>query len=869
MTVLIRFGSFLARARWAVLLSALTLLIGAGIFGLGVFGRLKNEGYGDPASESTRAKHLLDTRLGGSLADVILLLSSPTLHTNDPAFTQAATTLLAALQKRPEVAALTSYYSTGNQSFFSRDGHETLALLHLTGQNLSLKQQEYQALLPLLTSRTLQVSVGGNVPVNLAVGQQISTDLARTESITFPILAVLLLIVFGGLIAAVLPLLIGGAAILGAFAVLHLLTMVTDVSIYALNVVTMLGLGLAIDYALLIITRFREELAHNENDVPGALQRTLATAGRTVIFSSMTIGASLFSLLLFPLTFLRGMGLGALAAVVVVMLTSLTLLPALLALLGPRVNALSLSRLFTRRRPTGADEASAQEQRSAWYRLSECVMRWPLPVALTVLVVLLLLGSPFLHITFATPDEKVLPVGQPQRVVSEHLRQDFAQQGSTQLNIVVTTPGNVLMPNNLASLDTYVRRIEVIPGVTHVASVVSLDAKLTLSQYQRLYAYPQQNPQVMQAASALVNGNLTKIVVYLQPADHSPAAISIVKQIRAQSAPGGLVALVDGITPEQIDLLASLGATLPLALLVILLSIFVLLFWMTGSLMMPLKATILNVLSLSATFGGLVWIFQDGHLQGLLHFQSVGSIDATQPVLIFAIAFGLSMDYEVFLLSRIKERYDLTGDNRLAISSGLQRTGWLITSEALLLAIVLGAFGTARIIFIQEIGVGLASAIIMDATLIRMLLVPATMRMLGDLNWWAPRLPRWSRPRVLPMSTPFTPQSALTEVFSQTIEHMPTRSPAELEILATQPIVEAPITPPYAIASAPTQPLEDGTFATWPGQEIVSTPAQLPEELAIPYAIALWELDVLESAPTQPVEKFIAPRPFTLQAKVH
>jgi RND superfamily putative drug exporter len=241
-----------------------------------------------------------------------------------------------------------------------------------------------------------------------------------------------------------------------------------------------------------------------------------------------------------------------------------------------------------------------------------------------------------------------------------------------------------------------------------------------------------------QAAAQLANGNATKVVVALQPADRSTAAITIVNEIRAIHAPGGLVPLVDGTTPEQMDLLASLGATLPYAFLVIIAAVFILLFLMTGSLVMPLKAIILNILSLSATFGGLVWIFQDGHLQSLLNFQLLGSIDATQPVLIFAIAFGLSMDYEVFLLSRIKERFDQTGNNRLAVSSGLQQTGWLITSAALLLAIVLGAFGTAKIIFIQEIGVGLAIAVIMDATLIRMLLVPATMRLLGNLNWWAP-----------------------------------------------------------------------------------------------------------------------------------
>ncbi len=864
--MLSRFGRFLYSARRSVLLLALALLLGAGIFGLGVFGSLKNDGTNDAASESARAAQLLDTKLGGSQLDVIILLRSSTLYVTDAAFTQAATGLLAPLKTRTEVASLTSYYSTHSQNFISRDGHETFVLLQLTNRDLAIKQVEYQNIQPLLTSTTLQIAVGGNVPVNMAVSKQVSADLERVELITFPILALLLLLVFGGLIAAGLPLLIGGVAILGAFAVLRLLTLFTDVSVYALNVVTMLGLGLAIDYALLIVTRFREELAKDERDVSGALQRTLATAGRTVIFSALTIGASLLSLLFFPLTFLRSIGLGAIAAVLVVMLTSLTLLPAILALLGRRVNALSLNRFFVRR---SSIRAPLTEQRGVWYRLSACVMRWPLPVALAVLAVLLTLGWPFLHIVFATPDERVLPVGQVERVVSERLRQDFAQEGNAQITIVVTTPGNVLAANNLASLDSYTKRIEVMPGVERLASVVNIDANLTLAQYQQFYAQPSQNPQLMQAASSLVNGNVTKITVYLQQADHTTAAIAIVNQIRALSAPGGLVPLVDGLTPEQIDLLASLGATLPLALFVILFSIFVLLFWMTGSLVMPLKAILMNFLSLSATFGGLVWIFQDGHLQGLLHFQSVGSIDATQPVLIFAIAFGLSMDYEVFLLSRIKERFDQTGDNRLAVASGLQRTGWLITSEALLLAIVLGAFGTAKIIFIQEIGIGLASAIIMDATLIRMLLVPATMRLLGKLNWWAPRLPRWSRSHMAPPLTPFTPQPALATAFSQTVEHMPTRSPYALELLSTQPIADTPIALHSAVESVSTQPLRGRTFALWPGQEITSTPAQSLEELAIPYAFALWELDMLESTPTQPMERLIVPRPFTLRAKVH
>lgn len=736
--MLTKFGGFLYRERVVVLLTALALLFDMCIFGLGVFHMTKSGGYDNPSSESTQARQLLDTRLGGSFADVIVFMQSQTLHATDPAFAHAAETLLSSLHTRPAVTSLLSYYSTGNQSLLSRDRHETFALLQLASQDLATKQTEYQQLLPLLTapSPVLQISMGGNVPVNMAVSQQVNTDLAHAEMFTLPVLALLLLLVFGGAIAALLPLLTGGAAILGAFTVLRLLTKMTDVSVYAINVVTMLGLGMAIDYALLIVTRFREELARNERDVCGALQRTMATAGRTVIFSALTIGTSLVGLLLFPLTFLRSIGLGAISAVLVVMLTSLTLLPAILALLGPRVNALSFTHFLRGKR--ARIPMTFTEHRGAWYRLSEMVMRWPLPIALAVLTLLLVLGWPFLHIMFATPDENILPPGQPARVVSQRITQDFAQQGNAQLIIAVALPGNALSAPNLASLNSYVKNIEALPGVVHVTSLVTARTDLSLARYQKMYAQPSLHPPFALLAHQLASGNLTKVTVELQPADHSAAAISLVHAVRALPVGGGLKALVDGITPEQIDLLDSLEATLPLALLVIVSAIFVLLFLMTGSLIVPLKAIILNVLSLSATFGGLVWIFQDGHLQHVLNFQPTGSIDATQPVLIFAIAFGLSMDYEVFLLSRIKERFDQTGNNRLAVSSGLQRTGGLITSEALLLAIVLGAFGMAKIIFIQEIGIGLASAVIMDATLIRMLLVPSTMRLLGNLNWWSP-----------------------------------------------------------------------------------------------------------------------------------
>ena len=678
--MLARLGGMLYRTRWLVLVIALLIVSGTVVFGTGVFSSLKSGGFNDPASESSRAQALLDTKLGGATADIVILMSNSSLKATDATFMDAATQLLSKLKARPEVASITSYYSTHSASLLSRDGHETFAVVQLKAKDEATKENDFKTLQPLITSPTIETKVGGNVAVNVAVNKQVSSDLERAELITFPIVAILLLIVFGSLVAASLPLLIGGVAIMGAFAILRAIAGWTDVSIYAANVVTMLGLGLAIDYALFIVTRFREELG-SDDDVKGAIERTMSTAGRTVMFSGLTISTSLLALLIFPVMFLRSVGMGAIAATLIAMLAALTILPALLAVLGRRVNALSLPRLFGRRLSSQPYDTSL-ETKGVWYRISETVMQHPVVVGLSVLAILVILGLPFLRVTFATSDVKVLSTQQDARIVSDRLSQDFIQQGNSQLVIALQTPGNVLSTTNLASLDSYVHTIEGIPGVESVDSVVTLNPSLTLADYQQLYAHPGVNPQVTAIAAQLANGDTTKITIAMQPVDHTTAAENIVNQVRAIHAPGGLVPLVDGVTAYQIDLLASLRATLPYALLVIIIAVLVLLFLMTGSLLMPIKAIVLNMLSLSATFGALVWIFQDGHLQNLLGFQSTGSIDATQPILIFAIAFGLSMDYEVFLLSRIKERYDATGDNREAVSSGMQRTGRLITSAA-------------------------------------------------------------------------------------------------------------------------------------------------------------------------------------------
>ena len=483
-------GRALHRARWFVLLLGFFVVLGAALFGAGLFPLLKAGGFEDPNSQSAQAHALLDRQLGGSITDIVILMQSETLQATDPAFATAATHLLNGMQSRPEVASVNSYYTTHSPRFLSRDGHETFAAVQLKTSDPTLKDEQYKALLPLIRSTApatdFHVSIGGNLAVNAAVNTQVSADLERAEMITFPVVGILLVLVFAGLVAAGLPLLIGGVAIVGAFAFLRFLTGLTDISVFAINVVTVLGLGLSIDYSLFIVTRFREELAANGGDNRHALERTLATAGRTVLFSGLTVSVSLLGLLLFPEGFLRSMGLGAIGAVLVAMLSALTILPALLTVLGRRVNALSLQRLF--RRSTQICRTS--DARGAWYRLSQFVMRFPVPVALVTLAVLVTFGLPFLRASFSTPDYRVLPAGQEARVVSERLAQDFANQGASELVIAIRTSGNALSPDNLAALQDYVAQIQSMPDVIQAQSLVTVDPALSLADYQRLYAQP-------------------------------------------------------------------------------------------------------------------------------------------------------------------------------------------------------------------------------------------------------------------------------------------------------------------------------------------------------------------------------------------
>jgi RND superfamily putative drug exporter len=561
-----------------------------------------------------------------------------------------------------------------------------------------------------------------------AIGKQVTSDIGRAEGISMPVLLILLLVIFGSLAAASLPLAIGGIAILGSFAALRLLTLVTDVSIYSINITTILGLGLAIDYGLFMVSRFREELTRQDTTAD-AVAATVATAGRTIAVSGITVAVALASLMLFPETFLRSMGFGGVATVLVDMLAALTVLPALLAVLGPRVNALQVRMPWVRRharRPVLVGESLVEqnrigqnrigqsrveqnrdEQSGAWYRIAGSVMRRPVAYVVVILLVLLALASPFRSITWGGTDARALPAGAPARVVAEALNRDFPGNPSSPVEVLTRLPGPAAAPAQQAALAAYVRSLDRVPGVSS-------------------------------AALTGVRGNIARVDLRYTADPSSVTARDIVTAVRAVPPPAGGHAYVGGVTAQLVDELSSLGHTLPWMALVMCLATFVLLFLAFGSVVLPLKAIVMNVLSLSATFGVIVWIFQEGHLSGLLRFTPTGTIDPSMPILMLAIIFGLSMDYEVFLLSRIRERYDLTGDNSAAVASGLQRTGGLITSLAFLLVIVVGAFSASGITFIKLLGVGMIVALVVDATIVRILLVPATMRLLGRANWWAP-----------------------------------------------------------------------------------------------------------------------------------
>jgi uncharacterized membrane protein YdfJ with MMPL/SSD domain len=676
------------RSRGVLLVSALIALAAAAI-GSGAADRLAPYAAEDPATESVRADALLERAGVGAGVDVVALLDTPDGATSRTGRADVRD-LAGELEADPAVARVGTFEERGG-ALLARDGTSTY--LTVTFRQGADDHDAAERLLDRLGDRP-GVGLGGGAIASYQVNKQTGKDLKRAELLVFPLLFLLSFLFFRSFVAAFVPLLVGGLSIVLTLFGLRIGSEFGSISVFALNVVIGLGLGLAIDYSLFIVSRYREELARVG---PGAeaIRRTLATAGRAVLFSAVTVAAALGTLLLFPQRFLYSMGIGGMLVALLAGAVALFVLPALLALLGPRINALAPRRL-----QRAAELEARPAESGAWYRLARAVMRRPGTIAVAAALLLVSLGIPFTGIKFTSVDASVLPLSASARQVDDALKRDFDVRRTTPITLVTrTAPG--------PELNRYLGDVRAVPGVIEVSA-----------------------PRPAGEGIVLVDAVAQDRAL----TDVSQRAL---RDVRGLDPP--FEVLTRGATASFVDLKASLADHLPVALVVLMGLTFAALFLMTGSVVLPIKAVVMNLLTMSAAFGALVLVFQDGRLEGVLDYTSQGALEATQPIFLFAVAFGLSTDYAVFLLARIKEARDSGLSNREAVAIGMERTGRIVTAAALLFSIAVGAFAMSEIVFIKQLGIGTALAVLIDATVVRALLVPSLMQLLGDWNWWAPR----------------------------------------------------------------------------------------------------------------------------------
>ncbi|MGA5298792.1 MMPL family transporter [Nucisporomicrobium flavum] len=682
----------MARFRWAVLTAAVVAVTAAGVWGAGVFGQLSEGGYTDPGSESTRAADVVQRELGARGGDVVAIYRPAQGTVDDPALGRRIEARLEALPKSA-VTAVTGYWPDKADQYAAGDGKSAVAVLTLAGQDDGEKLEAYRQIDGKLAVAGATVHLAGAAPLGDASASRSTDDLAFAEAISLPIVLVLLLFIFGSLVAASLPVLVGGCAVLGSLGVLHAVAYGHDVNSFAVNVASLLGLGMAIDYGLFMVGRFREEQAGGRTPAE-AVTRTVATAGRTVVFSATLLMTALAGLLLFPQGFLKSLAYGGLAAVGLAALLSLTLLPALLAVLGHRVDKLPV-RLPQRANPRPAG--------AGWAALADVVLRRPLLVVLPILAGLLVLAAPIRGVHFGENDERVLPAGDPARQAVEMLKADFPAFSSAGIQVVLRGTGG----GPPAGTEQFAAAVAKVPGVAAVTPAGS-------------------------------GGDVVTYTATLAGKDpFSAQARTAVDDIRALRPPKDTEVLVGGATARNVDSLAATADRLPLMIGLLVGATLLLMFLAFGSVLLPVKAVVMSALSLSATFGILVWIFQDGHGAGLLHVTPA-PLEAGIVVLMAAVVFGLSTDYEVFLLSRMVEARTRGASTAEAVTTGLARTGRVISAAAILLIVVTGAFALSSVTTMRFVGVGMIIALVLDATVVRMLLVPAVLRLMGPAAWWAP-----------------------------------------------------------------------------------------------------------------------------------
>ncbi len=711
-------GRFVHRRRWAVLGASLAMLALSGLL-LAQGGDLGNPDT-IPSTESGRASQLLSTELprptgAPTGASFTLVFRSETLAVVDPAYRQAVTDALVPLRSDARVTSIRTYYDAPTPSLLSRDGHGMLAFAQVKDAR-SVAEVYFEDLRSLVRSDTLTILATGGLPINRDFDVILDRDLQRAEVVSLPVALILMLIVFGTVVGALVPLGVGVLAIVGGLGGVFLLTRFTDVSTYALNIVTLIGLGTSIDYSLFVVARFREELAAGASR-EDALARSMATAGRAVVFSGLTVAIGLSGLLFFEGTFLASLGLAGAIVVAIAVLYALTFLPALLAILGPRVNAWRLP--FPR---------PAQSGTGLWHSIATTVMRRPLLVLVPTVAFVLVAGSPFLHIRLANADTTALPPQSESRRGYDMLVRDFPGQEQSAFPIVLYfADGEPLRSGRDAEIFALSRKIAALPDVLRVEAPFDDTGRLL-------------------PGAAVTGPHIFVMRVVTARPGSSDEARDLVSAIRALPDPAGGEILVSGQTAFDLDTIDFIATHAVRAVSFIVVLTYLALFLLLGSVVLPLKAVLMNLLSISASFGAMVWVFVEGHFSQLMNFTPQ-ALDPSVPVILFCIVFGLSMDYEVLLLSRIQEEYRRTGDNTHAVAEGLERSGRLITAAAAIMVAVFTGFALADVVIIKSIGLGMAVAVALDATLVRALIVPAAMRLLGDLNWWAPgpiaRAHRW------------------------------------------------------------------------------------------------------------------------------
>jgi RND superfamily putative drug exporter len=688
-----KLGHVIVRRRKAMVVFFIVSVLTAGTIGTMIFSRLDSGGYSNPNSDSYQVYNYLNKNLKIADPNVVVVVDSGNLAITDPAIVAKAQALEAEMAKAPGVTSVVSYWSTGGEkTLAATDGKAAYILVYGGGEAFTPESQEMGAYFQKNFDGKrdgLTIYSGGVGVVGNAINKKIADDLKIAEAISIPLTFILLVLVFGAMAASAMPLLVGVSAILGAFFLLYLISLFTSVSVYALNLTTGLGLGLGIDYALLIVNRFREEL-HRGKSVEDSIVSTMASAGKTVFYSGLTVLVTLFSLTFFPLPFLKSFGYAGVSVVAIAVAGALFGLPPILAMLGKKVD-----------KGTVRKSAIMHKDEGRWAQTARLVMKRPVAVVLVSLVILGVLAAPIKDIAFSQGDARILPASNPAAVATAIQESRF---GSNIATIDIIVLDGATKENEISS---YIEKVKQVNGIVSVAA-----------------------PRVI--------GNDVQITAYESMLPRSPEAQQLINNLRDLPSPTGT--LIGGVAADYTDTQNGISQTLPLALGWIAISVLILLFVFTGSIILPIKAVLLNVMSLAATMGALTWIFVGGHLQWLVgSFTVTGSLDTSIVILIFVVVFGLSMDYELFLLSRIREEHLLGKSNVESVALGLQRSARIITAAAVLLAVVFAAFVTSGVTSIKMMGFGVAFAVVLDATLIRALLVPALMRLLGERNWWAPK----------------------------------------------------------------------------------------------------------------------------------